>query len=206
MKRTMRAFYVVVLLACLTGCAKQVKDDITPEQLRTKWLSEQQVLANISHWKIKGRSAVKTADDSGTVSLFWEQKPDEYTLRIVAPFGQGTLLLEGSEQGVQLTDSQGEVLKAATAKGLIWMRTGWAIPVESLKVWMLGRVLDQNNATLSVNSDATIQSFEKDGWYVEYQSYQTVQHQGRMIELPKKILLKSKHLQIKLKVSKWELF
>lgn len=46
----------------------------------------------IQSWEIKGRVAIQTEEDGGTLDLFWNQDEDDYAIRLVAPMGQGHFL------------------------------------------------------------------------------------------------------------------
>lgn len=195
---------ILTLIGLMMGCAhNQSKTTLTPDQIRDLWYKNQEKLSALNQWDIKGRAAISTATDGGSVSVFWNQGIDAYKLRIVAPFGRGNLLVEGNQQGAKLTDSKGEVLKAPTAEGLIWMRTGWGIPVELLKFWVVGEVKNKNNPTIDINTEGLTDYFESNGWGVKYLQYTEVERNGKLLKLPKKIELKSEHLKIKLKISRW---
>lgn len=202
----MKYLWLVLAILPLTACVTPRKSlDLDPGQLRTQWLQGQDRLSQIQTWEIKGRAAVSTADDSGTVSMFWQQQPDDFQLKLVAPFGRGTLDIRSDNGGVVMRDPKGRELRAATAQGLVWMKTGWEIPIEDMRAWVLGVVDDDENPTVQVDQFARTAAFASRDWQVSYPDYTVVERDGERLELPRKVYMQSEHLKVKLVISEWTL-
>lgn len=205
---SIRLLAVAALALALAACGgKTVKPtpeaDLDPEKLRQQWLVQQQQLAKLDQWSIKGKAAIRSPEDSGTVSLFWDQAPDDFRIKFVAPFGRGTLDIQNDERGVKMIDAKGREHRAATAKGLVWLKTGWEIPFDALEHWVKGKVVDVENPTIRVDAQGLTQSFESQGWQVTYPAYKTVATpEGEML-LPRKVYVESKGLTVKLALSRW---
>lgn len=187
----------------LAACGTTKKTALSPEQVRQIWLEQQQLLARINGWQLRARAAIRTADDSGTISIYWQQQHSDYNLKMIAPFGRGSMLLEQKEHKVSLQDAKGEILSGKSAAGLIWMRTGWEVPVDELKSWVLGKAVDTDNPSIVVNSDGSIQSMRHQKWQINYLAYKKVSFKGETLLLPSYIVLKSAHLQLKMRIHSW---
>lgn len=204
--KQIRLYAVAIFALALAACGgKAVKPtDLDPERLKQQWLAQQQQLEQLDTWSIKGKAAIRSEQDSGTVSLFWEQAPDNFRIKFIAPFGRGTLDIQSDERGVKMIDAKGREHRAATAKGLVWLKTGWEIPFDSLEHWAKGLTLDPSNPTIRVNAQGLTQSFESNGWHVTYPAYQPVNTPQGEIMLPRKVYVQSEGLTVKLALSRWQ--
>lgn len=196
-------------LLLLAGCASQPSfkegDPLNPEQVRERWLQWQDRLSRVDAWEIEGRVAVVTADDSANASLFWEQSPEDFRLRMYGPFGAGSVDVQSDENGVFMEDENGEELRAANAEGLVWMRTGWEIPVAEMRAWVLGAVPETDNPTIQVDQYGHTMAFQSGDWYVEFPDYTEVEFEGQPLALPRKIYLQSPYIKVKMAVGQWTL-
>ena len=50
----------------------------------------------IKHWGIKARLGIQTEQEGGSFDLFWNQQFENYQIRLIAPFGQGTFRMVGN--------------------------------------------------------------------------------------------------------------
>ncbi len=208
--RLIRSLLVLAGLVLLAACGvapsrPAAQASLSPAQLRAHWLDGQAQLAALSRWSLKGRAAVRAEEESGTVSLFWQQGAEDFTLKLVAPFARGTLEIESDERGVKMLDNQGREHRAATAQGLVWLKTGWEIPFDDLQDWVVGRVADPDNPSIQVDAQARTLRFSSKGWDVSYPAYQRVKTPQGAITLPRKVYLKSGELVVKLAISEWQI-
>ena len=193
----------VALLAACTQAPSKPTNNYSPEQLREQWLQSQEQLSRIDSWSIKGKAAIRSPEESGTVSMFWQQGLDDFQLKLVAPFGRGTLDIQSDERGVKMVDAKGREHRAATAQGLVWLKTGWEIPFEDMQGWVMGIVDDPENSTIQVDARARTLGFESKGWKVSYPAYREVKLQGKSLMLPRKVYLTSRDLVVKLAINEW---
>ena len=185
---------VLFLASCATG-----KKPIATRSADEIWQERQQELSRLDRWQIKGRIGFASAKDSGSASLYWKQSNKAYELKIVAPLGAGSLIIVGDKNGVILQSSEGEMIYADDAQSLIWQRTGWVIPMGSLRRWILG--LPSQEEDYKLDDKGRVHSLNNRSWAVEYLSYQRIdQH-----ELPRKLRIHSPDAQIKLVIKDWQL-
>lgn len=197
---------LALIVLALSGCGSVSRKPVVvldAQQLRSQWLQNQEKLSRLDTWAIKGKAAVRSPAESGTVSMFWQQAPNDFQLKLVAPFGRGTLDIQSDERGVKMLDVKGREHRAATAQGLVWMKTGWEIPFEDMQGWVLGLADDPANSTIKVDAQARTLSFTSKGWKVTYPAYRQVNTPAGKIDLPRKVYISSKDLVVKLSISQW---
>lgn len=187
---------LVLLLQACAGPQKRVEDADSQQ----RWQQRQAVLQDLKNWRLKGRIGIVSAEESGSASIHWEQQEQAYSLRILAPFGRGSLHIEGSDTGVVMRNGNGEEVRAGSAEELIWRQTGWLIPVSDLRSWIIG-LPAQTHEQYRLDDNGRLAQLNDSEWAVEYRRYKRV----KGYELPDKIRLSGPELSIKLSISKWEL-
>ena len=134
------------------------------------WSDRRQQLAGIQGFDAQGRIAVKGGGLAGALS--WQQRGEHFRLRLAGPLGVGALLMEGTPQQASLrgkdldltTDQPEEVLAA---------RTGWRLPLDALRWWVLG-LPDPAQSTASallLDDLGRALAFEQAGWQLRYSDY-----------------------------------
>jgi outer membrane lipoprotein LolB len=105
-----------------------------------------------------------------------------------------------------LQTDEGERLESGDAERLIWRRTGWVIPVASLRYWILGMPAGAASPEhVELDDRGRIEQLRSGAWTVDYSDYHAI---GAMddLMLPAKVHLKSPDWQIKVAVRQWEFF
>lgn len=190
----------VLLAACSISPPRPAAD---PERL---WQVRRQQLSELNHWRLEGRIGFISERDSGSASLYWEQNGPTYELRVVAPLGQGTLWVRGGPDGVVLKTDEGEKLQAEDAEYLIWRRTGWVIPVSSLRYWIMGMpTREDSRGHYQLDRRGRLETLRSQAWTVEYSDYRTIEAMDDLA-LPAKVQLKSPDGRIKVAVRRWTLY
>jgi outer membrane lipoprotein LolB len=171
MKKILIAVTVVLLNACVTP----VKQTSLPID-NALWKKHQQQVKHINKWDIRGRIAINTEDNGGQADLFWTQKNDQYyDIKLVAPFGGGTSLLQGRPQGVLLTTSDGQQIMEQDAETLLTQIQGWHFPVSAVRYWLLGVPSPRSQSKLlNWDMQTHLILMEQDGWRVEMRKYKKV--------------------------------
>ncbi len=213
---------LVLLLQACTGHIHKVK---APAEFATQlsaverhWLQHSQAVRDLADWHLKGRMGIITDNDSGAVSLNWQQQADAYAIRVTAAFGRVHIMIEGDKDGVSFRNKTQEALSASSPEELIWLQTGWYIPVSDLQYWVLGlpaapTLLDaqlqraQDNGApilpdnVQLDTAGYLSEVRSKGWHVQYLSYRFVDELQLM--LPRKMLLSNGELQIKIAIKDW---
>lgn len=193
--------YALLFALLLGGCA-QVPERPALEEITPLWLEHQQQVGQLSSWDINGRIGIRTADQSGTASLFWRQQGASYEMRIVAPFGQGTYILTGSPSRVQMSGPDDLLLTAGTAEELMLTGLGWSVDLQGLRYWVRGLPQPGNAfANLELDAKGRLDSLQQSGFNIDIERYATVDKYN----LPEKLLIENDELQLKVLIKRWQI-
>ncbi len=182
----------------LTSCTT-----LAPPSTPTKtisWAARSSQLQGIRQFDVKGKIAVRTAQDSGSATIHWQQSGDSYTISIFGPLGSDSMTLHGRPGSVTMELANGKQVSANNAEELLAKQWGYHLPVSYLKYWIRGlpapgadsQKLDQYNR---------LTSLAQNGWQVEFLTY--TNQNG--IEVPQKINVTSRDLSTKLVIYNWEI-
>lgn len=193
--------YALLFALLIGGCA-QVTERPDRDELTQLWLEHQQQVGQITNWDINGRIGIRTAEKSGTASLFWRQQGASYEMRIVAPFGQGTYILTGSPSRVQMSGPDELLLTAGTAEELMLTGLGWSVDLQGLRYWVRGLPQPENAfADLELDGEGRLDSLRQSGFNIDIERYATVE----TYTLPEKLLIKNGELQLKVLINQWQI-
>jgi len=186
----------------LTACASQ-----PAPQAIINWDSHQLSLARLKTWNLDGKLAISTIDPQGkafrqSANLNWRQSPDQYTLHLSGPFGQGSTIIKGGEQGVSLAQAGQNTLHAATAEALLQQTLGYSLPIEALYYWVRG-IPSPNSVPdrLSKSENGSLASLEQLGWQLSFSRYTSLEQWP----LPGKIIANKGPVRITLIIKQWKL-
>jgi outer membrane lipoprotein LolB len=204
---------IVLLNACSSYSAKQ--DTNIP-------LDKGAYLDIPDTWTIHAKLGIKNAEDSGSVTLKWEQIGDNYTIQMSGPFGQGNAKLSGNRSAIIIERPGKETLYSRNPKSLIQQTFGWDLPIEQLPYWMRGlqtpdpistSFIDTgNNLLLSnqkqlhtpaytrYNETGTLSKLSQFGWDIHYSRYKVQQ----LYLAPHKIRASNHGVTLTLIIKKWE--
>lgn len=162
---------VLLLPVLLAACSTM------PELTTTapaNWQDTLEQRQQIGSWKIQGRLGVQTEDDGGSLDLYWTQKSESYNIRLIAPMGQGTILIYGNAQGVRIRTAEGEQY-SEDADALLASSLGVKVPVTGMRYWLRG--LPMKNKTIvkqSWNMQGQLYKLVQDDWNVKMSNYKKV--------------------------------
>ncbi len=158
----------------------------------------------IDSWKILGRLGVQTEDNGGSLDLFWDQKDESYSIRLIAPMGQGTILIKGNPQGALIKTADGEQYEK-NVEAFLASSVGIKVPVMGLRDWLRGLPMKNKPiVTQSWDQQGHLHKLVQNGWNVEMSNYKSVgEHQ-----LPHNFFLSRDdrpELGIRLLIRQWKL-
>ncbi len=200
----MRSIYKLLnyFIACLLLAGCTTFGTPPTSQLPTQsWAKRQAQLIQLSTWKSMGSVGIKTPDSAWSATFNWQQQFSNYQLQLFAPLGVGSLSLTGNDKTVKLITSKGEHYQAATTQALLQERTGWYLPVELLRYWVLGIPAPQWPAKLVFDSQHRLSKLVQQGWHIEYQTYKIV----GQFELPSLLILQNDYFKIRISIKQWSL-
>lgn len=191
---------LIVLLVSLAGCATAPVQAPEPERVGS-FEQHAAALSTLRAWEANGRAAISTPGQAGTVALNWRQQGEDYRIELRAPWGAGTVLLDGGPRGVMLRTSQG-IQEFASAPGeLLWRHTGFDLPIEALRYWLLGLPQPDQPAKFDVDDRGLLAELRQHGWRVRYLNYG--EFDG--FALPARLYLSGEEVEVRVAVQGWSL-
>ena len=191
---------LAVTLFGLSACATLDQPD-TVSQPPLAWAERQQYLAGLESWKMSGRVAVQTKEDSWSATIRWNQMPARYAINLSGPLGGNAMTIQGGPGYVVMQTSDGEKYSETNPDRLIEAQTGWQIPVAGLRYWAMGLVAPQSPAAQAFDAQGRVSELRQSGWTIQYQRYQ----RKNQTEMPDKIQLENERFKVKLVVKDWQL-
>lgn len=143
-------------------------------ELEARWSAHAAVLAPLSQWTLRGRLAVRTDDRGGQAALSWRREADRHAIRLNGPFGQGAVRITQDAGGARLIDAAAREYQAATAEELLYLYTGWQLPVGKLEWWVRGLPAPGADPERGLDEAGRLRRLRQHGWEVRYESYQRV--------------------------------
>lgn len=166
------------------------------------WQRHRQALGALEAWRIKGRIALENEHQSGTLSLYWQQRGPAYELRLIAPLGQGTYLLEGAPGAVSLRGPKGLYLSAPTARQLMARGLGWDVDLDGLKYWARGLPAPGlAYRELRLDQKGRLRGLRQAGLELRIDRYT----EAPGLSLPQKLSLRHDALRLKLVIRAWDI-
>lgn len=186
----------------LSACSITPKPVVEKSPDSPQWLAHKQRVEAIRHFQTRGAFAYLSDDQKVYARFNWQQiAPDNYRLLLTSPLGSTELELSVTPERVQLTDRDGKRYVANDAEEMIEKLTGMPIPIENLRLWILGLPGDASQYTLDDQYRLKTVTFEQQGkqWTVQYADYDSKIQPS----LPSNMELREGDLRIKLKMDNW---
>ncbi|MDE0285234.1 MAG: lipoprotein insertase outer membrane protein LolB [Gammaproteobacteria bacterium] len=171
-------------------------------RLIPSWDARKNELTGMETWNLKGRIAVRTNDESGSGSLHWAQRRDEYDLRVIAPFSGGVYELSGTAGNVSLRAPDNSVLQAGDAESLLQQAAGWRFPVSEMVFWIRGLPAPSLQVDrLLLDGENRVSELSQGGWSIRYKRYTGVGG----VSMPARLDLENGEVSVRLSVREWNL-
>ena len=190
-----RLFLAVALACCFVGCSSFQK-----QSLLTIPAAEDELYA-LKVWRLEGRVGVQTAKNAWHANLFWDHEADQDRLRISGPLSQGLLSIIVQKDLIYVSDGSGKGEMSRDPVALLERRLGFAVPLSSLRYWVLG-VPDPVETFVTEVADAnSSRRFLQKGWLLDVERLVKV---GRF-SVPQKVLIQGGGVKLKLIADYWEI-
>jgi outer membrane lipoprotein LolB len=197
----MRRFLVCLAAVSLSACSS-LPQSISVDDPEAAWAQRQAELKGIRYFRIAGRMSIANGVEVWQVSVFWQQRGDDFQIQLSGPFGSGKVQLSGSHTGdVKLQTGEG-TFRATSADRLLYEQTGVTMPVSGLRYWLLG-LPDPNLAEQQHSLDAAgrLARLNHADWDVLLKRYVNVNG----MDLPNKIFVSKDDVEVRLVIDKWSL-
>ena len=191
-------FFTIILLISACSSIPDVDSDL---QLR-QWQNHQALANKIEFWKIKGRAAIQSKNNSATFLLHWDQFGTGYELRFISGLGQGTYILKGTEDGVVMRTPKNKVFSSDTPENLIREELGWDVNLAGLKYWVRG--LPEPNiqySQLLLDKKGRLKDMKQSGFFISILRYTDNDN----ISLPEKLFIRSNNIELRLVIQNWDI-
>ena len=197
----MKIIFPFLFMAFLAGCAEM--PFLLPEKKADTeaWDLRHAALKNIESWTLQGRMVVIVDDDGWSATLHWVQDQGNYTMRFIAPLGQGTYQLHGDGRLVSFLTAENELYQADNPERLMQENMGWSVPVHGLKYWIKGipepGVTSEN---MLIDEEGRMTDLQQSGWHITISRY--ADFNGT--QMPSKMVMKNDRLQLRLVIQDWK--
>lgn len=167
------------------------------------WQQSLQEKNQIISWRIQGKLGIQTEKDGGSLDVFWSQQGDAYQIRMIAPMGQGAVLIRGNRYGVTVKTADGEEQSSDTVDTLPIPGLDVSLPLTGLRDWVRGMpIQDQPFQKQKWDDQGRLVRLKQNDWDIEMFEYKKVA--GQM--LPHRFYLGRKdrpELGIRLLIHSW---
>ena len=117
-------------------------------------------------FSLEGRFSLRHEDKSYSGRLSWKHAGANNELLLASPFGQGMADITTSENGAQLTTSDGKVYSAVDAETLIGQVLGYPLPLAQLTDWVRGRSTTAGD--IEVDQHGRLLRLRQQDWRIDY--------------------------------------
>ena len=159
----LRRLTVIGLVLGMGGCGSLPG----PVEGGGDWGRQREWLEGLRDWEVRGRVNVRFGDEARTPRIQWEQRGEEYSIRLWGTFNAGNTRITGGAEGVTL-ERGGEVRSAGSPEGLMAEYLGYELPVSYLEYWIKGLPMADSPVELELDSLQRLVGFTQEGWSVSY--------------------------------------
>lgn len=203
----MRLAPLFVIAGLLAACAS-LPERPPSEDPQAEWEQRQARLQQLDAWELRGRLAVRTEDRGAHASLHWIRRQDVHRVDLAGPFGGGRVRITQDRNGAELRDGGGKVYRDATAEALLARVSGWRLPLDALRYWVVGLPSPQAPARVVLDEWGRPRTLQQLGWNIRFIEY--AQHGS--YELPRRLFIEratdagsSSAAEVRLVIDSWAL-
>ncbi|MBL4711328.1 MAG: outer membrane lipoprotein LolB [Gammaproteobacteria bacterium] len=194
-------------IACLAlvSCATiddQAQPKNTPTVEPAGWVAEKEQRQQIKSWEIRGRLGVQTQFNGGSLDIIWKQTGETFTIRLIAPLGAGTYLIQGDNRYAEIRYPNGKKAIINDIDDVFLTALDVDLPVSAVKDWIRGLPAEVFvTDAISWNEKRLLHRLSQSGWDVEITKYA-----GEKLQMPHAIYLSrvdDEELDIRLLLRSW---
>ncbi len=187
----------VALILALSACSHLALQEDT----NLKTLAQ---LEKLEHWTIQGKLAIRSGDSAYNLRAHWQQRKQNFTLRLSGPLGWKPITITSNNNGVISIQRSGSLSSYKSIEALaaaVPELADWGNYLTAMPHWLKG-IPYSNYPIDNVSPDNVKPSFvEQQGWRIEY--WRFTQIDG--FQLPTKISMARGTTQAKIIVNQWQL-
>lgn len=164
---------VVVILFALVGCTSYVPS----------------VPSEDGSWFVLAKFSLKSSDVSGSGSLLWTQKGDNFNIIILSPFGRRLMAVERRGDSISFTPEFDDNVQSPEYS------IPERLPLAEMVYWMRARPAPGHEFLADYDERDQLRYLEQSGWRINYRRYRA--------GLPERLELMNGDLRLLLVVKEW---
>jgi outer membrane lipoprotein LolB len=186
----------LLLAACTVAPTRPQTGPVSYEARRTH-------LQRVTSFHLEGRVAAAVGTEGVNASLDWTQHLARGELNLRAPLGFGSVQIVRDGDSIELASSRGDLLTGRLAEAELARQLGFALPLDSLRYWVLGAPDPALPAVETPNASGQLTVLEQGEWRVEYAEYRAFGEGELQASLPRRMALKREGVRLRLVVDRW---
>ncbi len=195
----MRALFILIALTFLVGCVSTPRRTTAPqEQLLAAQAQREAMLAQRTHWRLRGRLAVSDGRDGGSGRLEWVQEGERYEVTLNAPVTRRSWRLIGAPGFAQLDGIEGGPFHGDSAEILLYEHLGWLVPLADLVAWVQG-ARAPGAAQIAFQPSGLPALIEQNGWQIEYRAFEA----DGALPMPLRVFATRGQQRVRMQVDAW---
>ncbi len=191
----------IAVLVMLAGCRTAPPPaPVVGPGADAPWAEQRAALEKLESYSLNGRVAVAAKGQGFTANLRYRQQGKQSDLSLDGPMGLGGMRMQVADDAVSVTNSRGQKLDGAAARGEIESRLGFELPLAEMRWWLLG--VPAPGAPSETHDDGAggpIRDFAQNGWHVSVLS----RAPGLGFALPQRLTAEREDARLKLLIEQW---
>jgi len=195
------SFPVTIVFACLAliSCAT-VKEQVKTEP--DTWAAELVKRQQINTWEMRGRLGVQTDVTGGSMDIIWKNDGENFSIRLIAPLGSGSYLVQGDNQQAEIRFPNGSTKTINDVDDVFRSMLEVDLPASAVKDWIRGIPSKKLSVEqISWDEKGHLNRVKQSSWNAEM-----VKYVGDGIPMPHNLYLSrdgEEELDIRLVVRQW---
>ena len=165
--------FVIALCTATVLCGCAGAPDL--EQNNMSWQQHYNQLSHLDHWQVKGKIALRTARQSESGSLVWQQTLNNSHISLSGPLGLGATIIESDASELRVSREGSTRRYDISSPQLAAASTGWDLPLPSLRHWIKGLPSPHSEVQSETIEQGLWRKLEQDGWTITFERYRQFQ-------------------------------
>ena len=166
--------FCLVLVSCVSVTEQAEKETPVVRQ-PAGWQAEKEKRQQVNIWEIRGRLGLQTDKTGGTMDIIWKQAGDDYTIRLIAPLGAGSYMIQGGKDFAEIRFPSGEKQVVDNVDEVFASALEVDLPASAVKDWVRGLPASALPVEqIEWNDRGLIKRIKQSGWNVEMKKYSGV--------------------------------
>ena len=189
---------LLLVVITLSACASQ--NTRTPAPLN--WSQHSAKLQQLQHWTASGKIALRTAQQSESATLQWQQQAKHSHLNLSGPMGLNNTTVDSDGQQMSVHRGEDHSEFDVSTPDAILRNTGWDLPLQALPYWLKGIPSPAYPVqTQQLDSERDLlRTLQQDDWRIDYQAYE--EFQG--LALPIRLRIQRGGTAVKIIIRDWQ--